>query len=490
MLGAGLALLACAPWPPAANAREAPPGAATPKPEQTSAAYQPAGAPANPRVAAQWNRYHDYAAATDLLKQLAAAHPELCKLQSLGKSYGGREMWVLTITNFKQGTESREARLLDRRRHSCQRNPGDRSRALHRLVSARVVRPQARASRGCSNERVFYLMPMMSPDSRDAHMHEPNTDALAAQRPAAGRRRPRRAGRRGQARRSRRRRPHHADAHSRSQRPLESRMPTIPSCMVRAKPDEKGEFTLLGEEGFDNDGDGRVNEDGDGLLRSQPQLALELAARLRAVGAHTAIRSRFSKNRMVADFIAAHPNIAGAQSYHNAGGMILRGPAAKQTATKAPTIGLLEAIAKKGEHHAARLSLHGHRQRAVRGFWRRGRLALQRCTACLRSPTSCSRLQLLSPKGRRRILRQARGAAAVQQVPAVRRRLRAVARGRPSAVRQESKSAGSRRTGSASRRRSCWKKNAIATWRSRCTTPIRCRWSRSSRSAPSRWPMD
>jgi hypothetical protein len=36
--------------------------------------YQPMGAPADPKVAAHWNRYHDYAEATQLLKALGAAH--------------------------------------------------------------------------------------------------------------------------------------------------------------------------------------------------------------------------------------------------------------------------------------------------------------------------------------------------------------------------------------------------------------------------------
>src|SRR4030095_2798336 len=31
--------------------------------------------------------------------------------------------------------------------------------------------------------------------------------------------------------------------------------------MVQAEPDEPGEYTLLGWEGLDNDGDGQVNED-------------------------------------------------------------------------------------------------------------------------------------------------------------------------------------------------------------------------------------
>jgi len=36
--------------------------------------------------------------------------------------------------------------------------------------------------------------------------------------------------------------------------------------MVRIKPGEQGEWTMLGAEGLDNDGDGRVNEDPEGYL--------------------------------------------------------------------------------------------------------------------------------------------------------------------------------------------------------------------------------
>mgnify|MGYP002390544517 CR=1 FL=1 len=44
------------------------------------------GAPADPKVPAQWNRYHDYAESSALLKQMAAAHSGLARLKSLGKS--------------------------------------------------------------------------------------------------------------------------------------------------------------------------------------------------------------------------------------------------------------------------------------------------------------------------------------------------------------------------------------------------------------------
>ena len=62
--------------------------------------------PADPKVPAQWNRYLDHAEITRFVKQLAAAHAPRCRLTSLGKSYGGREMWILAISNFSTGPEN------------------------------------------------------------------------------------------------------------------------------------------------------------------------------------------------------------------------------------------------------------------------------------------------------------------------------------------------------------------------------------------------
>jgi hypothetical protein len=42
--------------------------------------------------------------------------------------------------------------------------------------------------------------------------------------------------------------------------------PEDPRLMVRVKPGEKGEYTMLGQEGIDNDGDGRVNKDSEGYV--------------------------------------------------------------------------------------------------------------------------------------------------------------------------------------------------------------------------------
>src|SRR5690606_30573176 len=55
------------------------------------------------------------------------------------------------------------------------------------------------------------------------------------------------------------------------------------------------------------------------------------------------------EDRLVADFISAHPHIAGAQSYHNAGGMILRGPSAKSDKFEAEDTQILKRIGERGE---------------------------------------------------------------------------------------------------------------------------------------------
>lgn len=64
------------------------------------------GSPANPKVKWAWNYYMDYAGFNKLTQELAKAYPDLVKYESIGKSYQGREMYVITITDFKSGRPS------------------------------------------------------------------------------------------------------------------------------------------------------------------------------------------------------------------------------------------------------------------------------------------------------------------------------------------------------------------------------------------------
>jgi len=70
--------------------------------------FKAAGSPVNPKVAVSWNRYNDHAAITEICKKIAAAYPNLAKLESIGKSYKGRDIWCLTITDFKKGSADKK----------------------------------------------------------------------------------------------------------------------------------------------------------------------------------------------------------------------------------------------------------------------------------------------------------------------------------------------------------------------------------------------
>jgi hypothetical protein len=308
--------------------------------------YEPAGAPMNPKVPAAWNRYHDYAEATKLLEQLAAAYPERCKLQSLGKSYGDREMWVLTITNFKQGNpDDKAAFWIDGGIHA---NEIQATEVV--LYTAWYLLESYEHSpfvASLVSDRVFYLMPMMSPDSRDAHMYKPNSthSPRSGQRPVDDDRDglvdedgPDDLDGDGSITQMRIRDPHGRwKAH-----------PDYPGLMIAAKPDEKGEYTLIDSEGIDNDGDGKVDEDSDGYYDPNRNFPWNWQPEYAQSGAHHYPLS-ILEDRMVADFIASKPQIAGAQSYHNAGGMILRGPSTKSDHYEEADTRILKEIAQRGE---------------------------------------------------------------------------------------------------------------------------------------------
>ena len=314
-------------------------------PAPAAVVYQPAGAPADPKVPAQWNRYHTHAEITAFVQQLAAAHPENCQLRSLGKSYGDRDMWLLTISNFKHGNAADKPTFwIDGGIHA------------NEIQSVEVVLYTAwylLEAYGRNplvtrllDERAFFLLPMLSPDSRDAHLQRPNTthSPRSGQRPVDDDR------------------DGLIDEDGADDldgdgsitmmriRDLNGRLiphPKYPNLMIDAPPDEPGQYVALGQEGLDNDGDGRVNEDSDGYYDPNRDWPWNWQPSYVQSGA-SKYPLAILENRMVADFIMAHPQIAGAQSYHNAGGMILRGPGAKDDRYDRADIAVLDIIGKRG----------------------------------------------------------------------------------------------------------------------------------------------
>jgi hypothetical protein len=308
--------------------------------------YEPMGAPADPKVPARWNLYHDYAQATQLMQAMVAARPKLARLESLGQSYGGRQMWLLAVSNPATGDAcTKPAFWIDGGIHANEIQGTEV--ALYTAWYLLEMYGRNPFITRLVDERTFYFVAMMSPDSRDAHMYRPNSthSPRSGQRPVDD-------DRDGLVDEDG---PDDLDADGnitqmrvRDPNGRWKPHPDYPNLMIEAADDEPGEFRLLGSEGFDNDGDGRVNEDGDGYYDPNRDWPFGWQPEYVQRGAYRYPLS-IAENRTVADFILDHPNIAGAQSYHNTGGMILRGPGDAKDRYEPADVAVYDAVAKKGQ---------------------------------------------------------------------------------------------------------------------------------------------
>jgi hypothetical protein len=298
--------------------------------ELTKSALKAMGAPNNPKVEIAWNRYYDHSGIGEICSKLAKAHPNLIQKSSIGTSVQGRELFLLTVTNFKKGDpENKPAMYIDGNIHSNEVQGSEVA-----LYTAWYLAENYGAVEWITNlvdNKTFYIVPTINPDARDYYIHEGNTphsprsgmlprdddgDGLFDEDPMDD------LDGDGHIVRMRRANPNGRwKAHS-----------DDPRLMVQAEPDEKGDYDLLGWEGIDNDGDGRVNEDGPGYYDPNRNWAWDWQPS-HIQGGSDQYPFSIPENRAVADFVMAHPNICGAQSYHNSGGMILRGPGTESDKT-------------------------------------------------------------------------------------------------------------------------------------------------------------
>ena len=316
--------------------------------QDANGVFRAAGSPENPKVSITWNRYYNHDGITEICKKIAAAHPDLAKLESIGKSYQGREMWLLTITDFKKGKpEEKPAFYLDGNIHSNEIQGAEM--ALYTAWYLTETFKDITYIKELLADRVFYIVPTINPDGRDNFMkapnspHSPRSGMVPIDNDRDGK--------------------VNEDGFDdldkdgnitqmirKSATGRFKKDPNDPRRLMRAKNDELGEYEVLGNEGIDSDGDGRVNEDGEGYYDPNRDWGWKWQPNPIQNGAY---KYPFSlpENRNVRNFVMAHPNIAGAQSFHNNGGMILRGPGAEEDAStyNAEDSRIYDAIGKKGE---------------------------------------------------------------------------------------------------------------------------------------------
>ena len=304
------------------------------------------GAPPDPRVPVSWDRYYDHATLGEIGRQLEKAWPDYCRLSSIGASVEGRDIWLITVTDFRVGDpDLKPAMWIDGNIHANEVQGSEIAlyTAWYLCEMAERVEWVAEFLR----DRTMYIVPTINPDGRDNFIYEANTPHS----PRSGLA------------------PRdddgdgefdeddfddlNGDGHITMMRRRNSNgrwivSPEDPRLMVRARPDQPGEWELLGNEGFDNDGDGRVNEDRAGYYDPNRNWPWRWAPAYIQGGAD-AYPTSLPETRAVVDFVIAHPNIAAGQTYHNSGGMILRGPGIEQDSVRSADRQVYDVIGSRGE---------------------------------------------------------------------------------------------------------------------------------------------
>lgn len=310
--------------------------------------FRAIGTPHQPKVEASWNRYNTYDGIVDLMKQIHKAYPKLTQLESIGKSYEGRDLYMITVSDFNTGNpDEKPAMYIDGNIHSNEIQGAEFS--LYTAWYLTEMFGELEFINKLLKDKTFYIVPTINPDARDNFMKEPNTPhsprsgMIVLDNDGDGQK-----GEDGYD-------DLNGDNHitymiRKSPTGQYIKDPQDDRRLIQVPAEEQGEYEMLGYEGIDRDGDGEVNEDGIGYYDPNRDWGWKWQPDYVQRGAY---KYPFSlpESRAVADFVMAHPNIAGAQSYHNYGGMILRGPGAEEDADtyNKEDVRIYDAIAEKGE---------------------------------------------------------------------------------------------------------------------------------------------
>ncbi|WP_394796234.1 M14 family metallopeptidase [Armatimonas sp.] len=292
-----------------------------------------------------FDRYIKHDELTTGLQAVAAAYPNLVKIESIGKSFEGRDIWCATVTNFATGPDTEKPAVWgDANIHATEVSP---TTALTYLLEKLVLGygTDVEITRALDT-RAFYLVPRVNPDGAELYLttgrsirsstrpypfdedalegvkrEDVNGDGLALQmrfKDADG--------------------PWKKDA-------------TDPRLMVRRDPTEQGgEYYRILPEGFHKNYDGvslkvQGNKEGLDLNRNFPG---HWRTESEQFGAGPYPTSEPEARALVA-FITGHKNICHAVTFHTYSGVLLR-PYGTQADDSFPAEDLwtYQTIGKKG----------------------------------------------------------------------------------------------------------------------------------------------
>jgi murein tripeptide amidase MpaA len=269
----------------------------------------------------RFDQFYRHAELTRLLQDYATAAPHLVQLTSLGQSFEGRDIWLLTLTNSATGADiDKPAFWVDGNIHAAELTASTACLYwLHQLLASYDSDAQVRQ---LLDTRVVYMVPRLNPDGAELALADRPRHIRSGTRPYPFDEEPVEGltveDVDGDGRVLQMRVP---DPHG-----TYKKHPTEPRLMVAREPGEfGGEYYRLIPEGTLKNFDGlkiTANPDREGLdfNRNFPAFWRQ---EFEQVGAGPYPTSEPEVRAMV-DFITKHPNIGAAVSFHTHSGVILR----------------------------------------------------------------------------------------------------------------------------------------------------------------------
>ncbi len=269
-----------------------------------------------------WDRWLDHTEMTELMKLMQKTWPEKLRLESLGKSYGGRDLWMMTINNPATGAEKNKAGMyIEANVHGNEIQGTEVS--LYTIWYMMENYDRIPTIKRLVDERVFYIVPTVNPDGRDFFLHGTGSGARTGHVPVDS----------------------DGDGKFDEDGPddlngngiIETMRKYVPGqgthrlslqdkrILEPVPAGEKGDWVILGREGLDNDGDGLIDEDPPGGYDGNRNYGSDWQPNY-VQGGSMDYPFQLPESRATNDFWMSHPNVAGMQTFHNSGGMILRPP--------------------------------------------------------------------------------------------------------------------------------------------------------------------
>ena len=114
----------------------------------------------------RFDKFYRYNELTRILRGFAKEYPNLIRLESIGKSHEGRDVWLVTATNIKTGTDmEKPAFWVDGNIHASEVTA---SAAALYLIQALVTRHgKDENTTRALDTRTFYIVPRVNPDGAE-----------------------------------------------------------------------------------------------------------------------------------------------------------------------------------------------------------------------------------------------------------------------------------------------------------------------------------